>query len=208
MICIRRRSRRSAVRSSAKTSTPSNVASPPVGSCSRRMVRPTEDLPHPLSPTSASVSPRPTSNETPSTARTGGAPRAKRPLRGVVLDEVAHLEQGRHRHLALGQPAAHAVVRPHRQQLGRELTLLERLRAARPEPAAGRPRGGRRHGAADRRQPLHRPGDARNRGEQSLGVGMRRVVRTGQPSSPLRRSAPRTSPPPGRPGPPRCRDRG
>ncbi len=65
MICIRRRIFRSAVRSSENRSAPSKVTAPAVGSCSRRMVRPTEDFPQPDSPTSASVSPGPTSNETP-----------------------------------------------------------------------------------------------------------------------------------------------
>jgi hypothetical protein len=43
---------------------------PEVGSIRRRARRPTVDLPHPDSPTSASVSPAPTESETPSTART------------------------------------------------------------------------------------------------------------------------------------------
>src|SRR3984893_1556366 len=41
---------------------------PSTGSSNRRMVLPRVDLPHPLSPTSPTVSPWPTSNDTPSTA--------------------------------------------------------------------------------------------------------------------------------------------
>ena len=79
MICIRRRSapQRGAVEREDVGALERRL--PAVGSCSRRMVRPTDDLPHPLSPTSASVSPRPTSNDTPSTARTGGRRGRKRP---------------------------------------------------------------------------------------------------------------------------------
>ena len=46
------------------------MTSPPVGSSSRMMVRPVVDLPQPDSPTMATVSPRLTLSETPSTAFT------------------------------------------------------------------------------------------------------------------------------------------
>ena len=49
---------------------PSNMIEPPVGSSSFDTTRPVVDLPQPDSPTSPSVSPGATENETPSTART------------------------------------------------------------------------------------------------------------------------------------------
>ena len=69
-ICIRRRNRRSAAPVSAVMSSPSNRTDPAVGSISLKTSRAVVLLPHPLSPTSASVSPRPSVNEMPSTART------------------------------------------------------------------------------------------------------------------------------------------
>jgi len=47
---------------------PSSTTCPAVMSNSRRIARPTVDLPQPDSPTSDSVSPRATSKDTPSTA--------------------------------------------------------------------------------------------------------------------------------------------
>ena len=49
-------------------SSPSTRIVPAVGSSSFSSVRPTVDLPQPLSPTRPSVSPRPIVNDTPSTA--------------------------------------------------------------------------------------------------------------------------------------------
>ena len=54
--------------SSPVMSSPPTLMVPSVGSSSFRSVRPTVDLPQPLSPTSPSVSPRPIENDTPSTA--------------------------------------------------------------------------------------------------------------------------------------------
>ena len=194
MICIRRRRRRSAARSSAKRSVPSNdraarwSAPAAAGSCA-----PPTTCRSPLSPTSASVSPRPTSNETPSTARTGAAARPKRPPVVVVLDQVAHLEERRHES-ARPSASQQRIRCPglDRQQLGRQLALLERLRAARAEPAARRPCGRRRHRPADRREPLHGAGDPGHRGEQALGVGVRRAGEQLRGGAPPRRSARRT----------------
>ncbi len=56
-ICIRRRSGRRSFCERVVMSWPSKTILPPVGSYSRRMVRPTVDLPQPDSPTSPSVSP-------------------------------------------------------------------------------------------------------------------------------------------------------
>jgi hypothetical protein len=55
-------------RSSARTSSPSNSTVPEQGSTRRRIERPVVDLPQPLSPTSASVSPACSENEISSTA--------------------------------------------------------------------------------------------------------------------------------------------
>ena len=68
--CIRRRAARSCFSSSSEISISSNRTVPLVGSTSRISSRPVVDLPQPLSPTSASVSPRAMVNDTPSTART------------------------------------------------------------------------------------------------------------------------------------------
>jgi len=68
MICISLRSARSERLSSVVTFLPSKETSPEVGSISRRIERPVVDLPQPDSPTSPSVSPGMTSNDTSSTA--------------------------------------------------------------------------------------------------------------------------------------------
>ena len=70
IIWIRRRMRRSSSPSSVVTSSPSNAIVPAVGLYSRTIARPVVLLPQPDSPTSPRVSPRRSSNETPSTART------------------------------------------------------------------------------------------------------------------------------------------
>ena len=53
------------------------------------------DLPLPDSPTSPSISPGRSSNETPLTACTSGPPSASPPADSEVLDEVDDLERGR-----------------------------------------------------------------------------------------------------------------
>jgi len=58
MIWIRRRSRRSAAGSSARTLMPSKEILPASGSIRRSSIRPMVVLPEPLSPTSANTSPR------------------------------------------------------------------------------------------------------------------------------------------------------
>src|SRR3984957_829753 len=63
--------------SSEAISAPSYRIDPPVGSSRRSRQRATVDLPQPDSPTSASVSPEATSNETDSTARTTGSDRPR-----------------------------------------------------------------------------------------------------------------------------------
>ena len=57
-ICMRRRSLRSGAPVRSVMSVPSNWTVPVVGSISRSTSRAVVDLPQPLSPTSASVSPR------------------------------------------------------------------------------------------------------------------------------------------------------
>jgi hypothetical protein len=54
----------------AVMSRPSTLTAPPAGSTMRRIVCAAVVLPHPDSPTSATISPRRSENETPSTART------------------------------------------------------------------------------------------------------------------------------------------
>ncbi len=71
--CISRRSRASAAGASSPMLRPSNSTSPALGSISRSSSRPSVDLPDPLSPTSASVSPGCTDSDTSSTARTTAA---------------------------------------------------------------------------------------------------------------------------------------
>jgi hypothetical protein len=66
--CMRRRSGRSAPAGMSSMRLPSSTTWPAVMSNSRRMARPTVDLPQPDSPTSASVSALSIWNDTPSTA--------------------------------------------------------------------------------------------------------------------------------------------
>ena len=69
-ICTRLRYGRNCDRDSAVTSTPSSSTCPPVGSIRRMMALAAVDLPQPDSPTMPMVSPWPSTNEMPSTART------------------------------------------------------------------------------------------------------------------------------------------
>src|SRR5581483_5082668 len=69
-ICISRRSVRIRSVDASVSSSPSKRTDPAVGSMSRSTVRAVVDLPQPDSPTSATVWPRSTENETPSTAFT------------------------------------------------------------------------------------------------------------------------------------------
>ena len=66
--CMLRRMARRSPPPKPVTLWPSNTISPEVGSISRSTQRPVVDLPQPDSPTSPSVSPRSTANDTPSTA--------------------------------------------------------------------------------------------------------------------------------------------
>jgi hypothetical protein len=70
IICRRRRSGRSSRRDWPTSSCPSKRTLPPLAGSSCRIALPTVVLPQPDSPTSASVRPRASSSETPSTART------------------------------------------------------------------------------------------------------------------------------------------
>ena len=80
MICISRLSARSSDVPIDLTSRPSNVISPDVGSMRRSSVRPVVVFPQPDSPTTPSVSPRATSNDTSFTACTAPTSRAKIPF--------------------------------------------------------------------------------------------------------------------------------
>ncbi len=66
--CTRRRMRPQRAGRKIVDALPSSTTWPAVMSNSRRIARPTVDLPQPDSPTSDSVSPRAISNDTPSTA--------------------------------------------------------------------------------------------------------------------------------------------
>ena len=70
IICASRRNSISSLGEMSAISRPSNLIEPLVGSSRRSSSRPVVDLPQPDSPTSPSVSPRLTSNDTPSTACT------------------------------------------------------------------------------------------------------------------------------------------
>ena len=68
--CMRWRAARNSAASISEISISSKRTVPAVGSINRVSSRPVVDLPQPLSPTRASVSPRSMVNDTPSTART------------------------------------------------------------------------------------------------------------------------------------------
>ena len=70
IICASRRNSTSCFGLMSAISSPSNLIEPLVGSSRRSSSRPVVDLPQPDSPTRPSVSPRLTSNDTPSTACT------------------------------------------------------------------------------------------------------------------------------------------
>ena len=76
IICISRRSGLISLGESWEISCPSKRMEPDVGSSRRSTSRAVVDLPQPLSPTMPNVSPRLTSKDTPSTART--SPRLRR----------------------------------------------------------------------------------------------------------------------------------
>src|SRR3972149_552088 len=75
-------------------SRPSKRIRPAVGSMRRRTTRPTVVLPHPDSPTRPSVSPRRTSNVTPSTALTQPTVRWRMPLDARFVEPAADLMAG------------------------------------------------------------------------------------------------------------------
>jgi len=77
------------------------------------------------------------------------------PLRFAQGDSRPGLQAARHP-ISLRQPAPHPVSGPTAAARAAARSCRS-LRTARPKPAARGPRDGRRHGAADRREPLHRP---------------------------------------------------
>ena len=140
MICIRRRSVAAPSGPARRRRAPRTAPMPLVGSCSRRIVRPTEDFPQPDSPTSASVSPAARRRTIRRPPRAHGARRPEEPTRRVVLDEVADLKQ-RRSCAGLSSASQHRIrcSGPTGRSGGIRLTLVERLGAAGPEPAAGGP---------------------------------------------------------------------
>src|SRR6266540_548611 len=111
MICSARRRARSSVGSSARRSRPSKSIAPEVGSIRHSINRPVVDLPQPDSPTSASVSPSPTSKSMPSTARTAPLRPPKMPLlTGKYLTRFATRSNG-----FTPAPALRCVARAERE---------------------------------------------------------------------------------------------
>src|SRR5260221_7021359 len=164
---------------------PLSLIVPAVGLTRRRTLRATVDLPQPLSPTRPSVSPAPIDRLTPSTARTWPTVRRSRPffmgkcfLRPLT-SRTGGLDIGRR---ALGVPAGGPMTRP----------LLLVGRKERPAALVGE-RATRREGAArwQVREGRHHAGDLgqalglrrrraageiepRDRGQETLGIGMQR----------------------------------
>src|ERR1700690_3692930 len=148
-------------------SRPSILMLPPVGSISRRMVRPTVDLPQPDSPTRPSVSPGAIEKLMPSTANTVPPARCNRPLRTgkCFLRSRTSSTAGREPLAAAvsvmtateqfgGTPARRPVPRPFLlvRWIGGPAALLG-ISAARRKHAALRQVGQGRHHAGDFLQP-------------------------------------------------------
>src|SRR5262245_10577678 len=164
---------------------PSKRMTPPVGSSSRSTSFAVVVLPHPDSPTNPSVLPVGMTNETPSTARTTSTLLAKSPrftgnslARSRASRSVPFWLMQRSSHRASRrcgplEPAAGGVPLALAEP-GRILFAASRhhLRAAGMERAAGRRRCQVGRLALDGGEPLVWIGEARNRGEQRLGVGM------------------------------------
>src|ERR1043165_7108678 len=142
-------------------SSPSNTTRPPVGSSSRITHRAIVDLPHPDSPTTPSVSPLLTVNETPSTARTRPISRWNTIPRVIgkcfsgsstTSSSSGIGSSGRHGHHGRGEllrlslacvlveVAGDPVLGVARERIGRRLLVpadVHDVRAAKVEPASG-----------------------------------------------------------------------
>src|SRR6185436_8626044 len=121
------------------------------------MRRATVDLPHPDSPTSASVSPWATSNDTRSTARSRrrGSCSSTRFSHGRDTSKSRLTDWRLSRGLTEGMQPAGGAARAGRQELGAlGEAAVEAPRAARVERAAGRDGVEARHGAVDLHQLL------------------------------------------------------
>src|SRR5688500_10337605 len=182
MICISFRRARSERLSSVVTFLFSNQTSPEVGSINRRMVRPVVDLPQPDSPTSPSVSPGMTSNDTSSTAWTRATSRESSPPRiGKYFLRFRTLRRGSAMGWTSVEEAGHLVAWPHFLERrcvvevhGFGQRAAGREAAARPGVAAER-----RHRAGNRLQLLFLGGsdvDARDGAEQPLRVRVQRLL--------------------------------
>src|SRR5438270_5183379 len=130
---------------------------PEVGSIRRRINRPVVDLPQPDSPTSASVSPSPTSKSMPSTARTAPLRRPRIPLlTGKYLTSFATRSSGFTPAPAHRLRAARASMRSHAHRLA--------PRAADPPAGSGRWRtGSADESDSQARDPLDWAQDLRSR---------------------------------------------
>src|SRR5215467_13680905 len=180
MICMSRRSARSAALSSAMTFLPLNHTSPEVGSMSRRMQRPVVDLPHPDSPTSPKVSPALSSKLTPLTACTRSTSREKTPplmtkffTRSFTRSSgslIASLSLKHARDLVAGRDLA--------QRRRRLKADCAHERTARREAAAGQRIERTWHDAGDRLEAClarSRRIDTRDRTDQALRIGVSRL---------------------------------
>ena len=152
---------------SVVSSSPSSCTEPEVGSIRRTTDLAVVVLPQPDSPTSASVSPRATVNETSSTAWIGGGAWPNQRLgREVVLAQLLDREQGRGAHgaassgtcSAMRPSAATKQATPWPRGVGEERRLLDAaarlgVAAARREGAAAAELVRRRHHARDLGEP-------------------------------------------------------
>src|SRR5215468_3237397 len=190
MICISRRMRRSSRPESFRRSLPSKRTSPAVGSMSLKIVRPSVDLPQPDSPTMPSVSPSSTVKSTPSTARTSPLcdensppPTGKYFFRLWISSRLMSCARLRRGVLVTFRARPGEIARRPVPglQFG-ELRLrsgadVARSRAAVAEAAAARQIERARHDAGNRREALLlRAAGARQRIQQSDGVGMQRTA--------------------------------
>ena len=193
-------------------SRPANAILPAVSSCSRTMQRPSVVLPQPDSPTSPSVSPARTSNETlvdrlhlgdrrarttpPLTGKCFVTPSTSRSMR-ITRCSGWIVGSRRARRSATRQPAAVVVRRGRRGAT--QLDRLARRRAKRcgqrgwkAQPGGRSSSDGGRPGIVVSRRGL-RPVEPRDRAEQPPGVGMLGVVEDLELRARPRRSGPRTS---------------
>ena len=176
MICMSRRSARSASPPICRTSAPLNQTSPELGSISRRMQRPVVDLPQPNSPTSPSVSPAPMSKLTPSTACTRSISRENTP---PFTAKCLRRSRTDRRSAPLTARTARNGRAPtsFRGGISRvQISMAYLQRAAKRQPGGGSSRLGTVPEIASSRCFLRGAVDARDRADQALRVGVARIA--------------------------------